>query len=187
MKKRVRKGGFTLPEVLVTVTVVAVLAAVVVPAVTQYVNRGNAPSTQGDVEQMTSAVTGYIADTRTYPGHFTDLTTDNGVTGWHGPYFSGNVTSGGTGVTGSQKAAFTSTGLNVIFADSIDVDHTSGWVSAYVAGASTCTSLFQLDSALDGKTDGSAGRVQYAGTCTDSVGDLTNRRALVHLASVGKS
>ena len=39
MKTRVRRG-FTLPEVLVTVTVVAVLAAVVVPAVTQYVSRG---------------------------------------------------------------------------------------------------------------------------------------------------
>ena len=48
MKTRVRRG-FTLPEVLVTVTVVAVLAAVVVPAVTQYVNRGNNPATQQDI------------------------------------------------------------------------------------------------------------------------------------------
>ncbi len=43
MKKNVRRG-FTLPEILVTVTVVAVLAAVVVPAVTQYVSKGDVAS-----------------------------------------------------------------------------------------------------------------------------------------------
>lgn len=186
MKKKVR--GFTLPEVLVTVTVVAVLAAVVVPAVTQYVNRGNAPSTEGDVAQITNAVTGYIADTRTYPGHLVDLVTaPSGVSNWHGPYFSGNVTAGPTGATGSTQAAFTSPGLAVVFADSLDASSTTGWVSAFVAGSSSCTSLRQLDSAVDGSVSGTAGRVLYTGTCTDSVGDLSGRHALVHLAAIGKS
>ena len=82
MKKIVRRG-FTLPEILVTVTVIAVLAAVVVPAVTQYVNKGDAPASSSDIGAIRTAITGYIADTRRYPVDFTDLTTaPAGVTNW---------------------------------------------------------------------------------------------------------
>ncbi len=59
MKKNVRRG-FTLPEILVTVTVIAVLAAVVVPAVTQYVNKGDAPASSSDIDQVRTAITGFI-------------------------------------------------------------------------------------------------------------------------------
>ena len=51
-----RRSGFTLPEILVTITAVAVLAAAVVPAVTQYVNEAGAPVSQPDLRQMQNAV-----------------------------------------------------------------------------------------------------------------------------------
>ena len=40
-RKRTRRGGFTLPEVLVTVAIVAILAAVVVPTVTNQIGKGD--------------------------------------------------------------------------------------------------------------------------------------------------
>src|ERR1044071_466869 len=70
-----RRSGFTLPEILVTVTVIAVLAAAVVPAVTQYVNKGNAPASQQDIQQLQNAVTGFTADVRHYPGDLQQLVT----------------------------------------------------------------------------------------------------------------
>ncbi|MGH9886342.1 MAG: type II secretion system protein, partial [bacterium] len=75
MRTSRRRSGFTLPEILVTVTVIAVLAAAVVPAVTQYVNKGNAPASQQDIQQIQNAVTGFTADIRHYPGDLQQLVT----------------------------------------------------------------------------------------------------------------
>lgn len=74
MRTKSRRSGFTLPEVLVTVTVVAVLAAVVVPAVTQFAGRGDAPSTASDINAIRTAVTSYVADQRKVPTSLSDLT-----------------------------------------------------------------------------------------------------------------
>lgn len=186
MKKKVR--GFTLPEVLVTVTVVAVLAAVVVPAVTQYVNRGNAPSTESDMTQLVNGVMGYIADTRQAPGRISNLVTaPSGVSNWHGPYFSGAVTTGPTGATGAIQTAFTSNGLGVAFADSITDSTSTGYLYLFVSNSSTCVSLRQLDSALDGSVSPTTGRVTYAATC--AIGDTVGKAAApagVRLVSTGK-
>jgi len=156
MSKRVRRSAFTLPEVLVTVTVVAVLAAVVVPAVTQYVNRGNSPATQQDVEQLQNAVNGYVADNRGFPGYISTLASVAG----HGPYLSAQVTSatGQTNATGNTS--FTSGGLGIAFADSID--HPTGYLSLFVVSASTpCARLLSLDSLYDTHDGNGAGRVQW--------------------------
>src|SRR4051812_24559033 len=75
MSTKTRRSGFTLPEILVTVTVIAVLAAVVVPAVTQYATKGDAPSAKSDVLQLASAITGFASDVRYYPGDLRQLTT----------------------------------------------------------------------------------------------------------------
>lgn len=152
MKTRVRRG-FTLPEVLVTVTVVAVLAAVVVPAVTQYVSRGDRPATQQDVAQIQNAVNGYIADTRQFPGYLSSLAGTTGPSGYKGPYFSGQTSGGVTSTTATTNASFTSSGLGVIFADSID--HPTGYLSLFINTSTQCSKLISLDSLYD-KGDGNA-------------------------------
>src|SRR5438477_11685217 len=96
MSTKRRRSGFTLPEVLVTVTVVAVLAAVVVPAVTQYSSKGDTPTLLGDIDQVRSAVTAYVADVKAYPATFYDLVSSS-ATGWKGPYFTGTL----VGTTGA--------------------------------------------------------------------------------------
>ena len=109
-----RRSGFTLPEILVTVAVVAVLAAVVVPTVTQYINKGDRPASLQDIDQVRDGVTAFTADVRKYPGDLRQLTTaivadDAQATGftsdsveynatdvghWRGAYFSGTLASG---------------------------------------------------------------------------------------------
>ena len=74
MRKMSSRRGFTLPEVLVTVTIVAVLAAVMVPAVLNQVGKGDVPSVAGDLGAIRTAITTFAADTRRFPGHLSDLT-----------------------------------------------------------------------------------------------------------------
>lgn len=165
MKKIVRRRGFTLPEVLVTVTVVAVLAAVVVPAVTQYMNRGNAPATETDISQIQNAVTGYSADVKAYPSHLADLVTSPGLTGWNGPYLSatiaisasntGSVTTGVSNQTGAT--AFTSSGLGISFSDLLDTGD-SGYLLLYVSIGTPCSAVANLAAAYpNGVVNGGSG------------------------------
>jgi prepilin-type N-terminal cleavage/methylation domain-containing protein len=175
------RPGFTLPEILVTVTVVAVLAAVVVPAVTQYVTKGDAPASQQDIEQVRNAATAFTADTRKFPGALTQLTTaitthDSSSSGagfsatdsaaWKGPYLS---------ATPTQAAGFTSQGLNLTISDTIRLK--AGWLQDSIVAPNDCPGLLRLDSLLD-KADGSgSGSVVWTGTCAQGTpnGTLTGR------------
>lgn len=106
-KQRNRRGGFTLPEVLVTVAIVAVLAAMVVPAVTQQISKGDQGSFSGALTAVQTGITSYVADVRRFPGALSQLGTAvaDGDTAlapegnlnagqaarWRGPYMQTNV------------------------------------------------------------------------------------------------
>jgi prepilin-type N-terminal cleavage/methylation domain-containing protein len=191
-----RRSGFTLPEILVTVTVIAVLAAVVVPAVTQYASKGDAPSAKSDVLQLSTAVTAFASDVRYYPGDLRQLTTliatsgssflltgfgsagvshsyaQSDVSKWKGPY---------TPSTLSASGYASLAGLQVQLGPDITVS-TDKWLQVAIqAIANTalvspggCSALLALDQAIDGPgfgaTDATTGQVQWttAGTCTGS-------------------
>lgn len=122
MSKNVRRGGFTLPEVLVTITIVAVLAAVVVPAVLNQVSKGDVAALAGDVGALRTAITNFTADTRHYPRTIGDLitkpaSTDLDILGnqygaaafnaWKGPYFPTSQSVSGTGSYGLTSYSLT--------------------------------------------------------------------------------
>ncbi len=182
-----RRSGFTLPEILVTVTVIAVLAAAVVPAVTQYVNKGNTPASQQDIQQLQNAVTGFTADVRHYPGDLQQLVTQIvSVTGsgdsldldgaatpvqytaveaarWKGPYTSAAISSGTT-----LGGRFTSNGL--LFTIGRKITLSGGWLAVPILNPITCVSILALNKSIDNtaagaNTEGTDGIVTWGGTC----------------------
>ena len=121
MSKNVRRRGFTLAEVLVTITIVAVLAAVVVPAVLNQVNKGDNAALNGDIQALRTAVSNFTTDTRRYPDGISDLvgkplTTEAdlldlpygtaAINAWKGPYFPTSQDTVVIRSTGYNTAAF---------------------------------------------------------------------------------
>jgi len=91
MKLNVRRG-FTLAEVLVTVTITAVLAAVVVPSVVNQVKKGDSPSFTSEIQAISTAVGQFATDNRALPTTLGDLV-QKPASGsldatWKGPYLS---------------------------------------------------------------------------------------------------
>jgi len=64
--RRDRAAGFTLIELMVTVAIVGVLAAVGYPSYLQYVARGNRSAAQGFMLEVTSRQERYLLDARQY-------------------------------------------------------------------------------------------------------------------------
>lgn len=62
--------GFTLVELMITVVIVGILAAVGYPAYTQYVTKANRSAAEGFMLQIASREEQYLADARTYTSLF---------------------------------------------------------------------------------------------------------------------
>jgi prepilin-type N-terminal cleavage/methylation domain-containing protein len=180
----VRRHGFTLPEILVTVTVIAVLAAAVVPVAVQYVNKGNTPSSQQDIDQLRTGITAFATDIRHYPGDLLQLVqpinailggppqlnNDGGavpvmytpvdVARWKGPYTAAPITTVGA------AGMFTSAGLAFTIGHTLSLVNNWLTVPVTVPGstAADCPAILALDKALDGApavagTEGTTGIV----------------------------
>jgi len=63
-----RQAGFTLIEVMVTVAIVAILAAVAIPAYGNYVKSGRVPQATNNLASMRAKLEQYFQDNRTYVG-----------------------------------------------------------------------------------------------------------------------
>jgi type IV pilus assembly protein PilE len=61
-----QQAGFTLIELMVTVAIVAILAAVAVPAYTDYVTRGKIPEATSTLASMRIQMEQYYQDNRNY-------------------------------------------------------------------------------------------------------------------------
>src|SRR5881409_3925430 len=55
-----KRHGFTLGEVLVTVAIVAVLAAVVMPAITGQITKGDLGRVQSDLQALQGAISQFV-------------------------------------------------------------------------------------------------------------------------------
>ena len=64
--------GFTLIEVMVTMAIVAILAAVAVPAYGDYTKRGRIPQATNGLSEMRIKLEQYFQDNRTYAGACND-------------------------------------------------------------------------------------------------------------------
>lgn len=72
---RRRRRGFTLGEVLVTVAIVSVLAAVVIPSIGSQLSKGDLGRIGGDLLNIRGAMEQFVGDVRLYPNSIGQLTT----------------------------------------------------------------------------------------------------------------
>jgi prepilin-type N-terminal cleavage/methylation domain-containing protein len=171
MSKTVRRRGFTLPEVLVTITIVAVLAAVVVPAVLNQVNKGDTAGLNGDVQALRTAISNFTTDTRHYPKSIKDLVQainkdsvdlmgnpygQAAANAWKGPYFptSQDVTTGSAGNTVFPD--YTTTAYDLKIQNMLEAPNAgtnSSFITVVFTNASIpASSLATIDRLFDGGT-----------------------------------
>lgn len=62
-----RQAGFTLIELMITMVVLAILAAIAIPSYTDYILRGKIPEATTNLQTMKTKMEQYFQDNRTYP------------------------------------------------------------------------------------------------------------------------
>ncbi len=184
MISRIR-AGFTLAEILVTVTIIAVLAAVVVPAVTQFASRGNAPVTKVEIGTLTGAVSNFTTDVLKYPGTMQQLVTDitisdsdafrtvpfsaTSVSKWKGPYSAATL--------GSVTAYYAMGGIPTQVGPAFSIQGSPAWLTTPIVSINgvtppDCGGILLIDTAVDGSnfagSEGTIGQIQWSGTCTSA-------------------
>jgi type IV pilus assembly protein PilE len=89
--------GFSLIEVMVTVAIVAILAAVAVPSYTEYVARGKTAEATSGLANLRVKLEQYFQDNRTYVGYVDgDCKLASGVSAIETKYFTYACTSAAT-------------------------------------------------------------------------------------------
>lgn len=167
---RTTTSGFTLPEVLVTVAIVAVLAAVVVPTVTSQISKGDEASFQTGTTNIRTGITAFVSDTRRWPGRVSDLYNAPvaadldlfavaygaaTVGRWRGPYVSGALQP-----TDSLFVALAYV-QNQLADSTLAAAGSSGFVIASLSGITTQMAAARLDTLIDGGTGFDAGVLQW--------------------------
>nr|WP_026299763.1 type II secretion system major pseudopilin GspG [Elioraea tepidiphila] len=88
--RRHREAGITLPEVLVVLAIIGLIASVAVPAVTRHLGKARTDTARVQVETLTSSVELFRIDVGRYPtaseGLQALVVRPGGVEGWNGPY-----------------------------------------------------------------------------------------------------
>lgn len=161
------KSGFTLAEILVSLAIIAVLAAVLVPALNNQLSKGEAGRVAGDLGAIQSGAQAFLSDVHRYPGDIGDLlTTPSGtdaldqpyppalVPKWKGPYL-------GKTVVGVTALGTISNGLTATLSGGVNYLTVT---ITNVAAADFTKLEDMLDEGLSSGTASTTGLVRYSGT-----------------------
>lgn len=74
-----RRRGFTLIEVLIVITVLAILALIIIPRMASASRRGREASLRADLKQMRDAIERFEANTAGWPPALTDIMVADGT------------------------------------------------------------------------------------------------------------
>jgi general secretion pathway protein G len=93
--RRHGERGFTLVEILVVITIIALIMSVVGPRVLNFLSESKVKATRIQLESLASALDLYFLDTGRYPSSSEGLQAllerPGSTIGWGGPYLKGNV------------------------------------------------------------------------------------------------
>jgi general secretion pathway protein G len=93
--RRFAEQGFTLIEMLVVISIIALIMSLVGPRVLNFLGESKVKAARIQIEGLTSALDLYALDTGQYPSSSEGLEAlmqrPGSVTSWSGPYLKGNV------------------------------------------------------------------------------------------------
>lgn len=168
MKKETR--GFSLAEVLVTLSIIAIMAAVLLPALNSQIGKGDAGRVASDLTNIQTGAQAFLSDVHRYPASLTHLTTaitasqsdlllatypSTLVAKWKGPYVQKDAISP-SGIGTFTSAFGTTAGGNGI-----------NYLSVSLTGVSSAD-FSRLEDLLDegnlSSTSSTSGLVRYSST-----------------------
>src|SRR6185295_15487180 len=93
--RRLAEQGFTLIEMLVVISIIALIMALVGPRVLNFLTESKVKAAKIQIESLSSALDLYALDTGRYPSSSEGLDAlmqpPGGTAGWNGPYLKGTV------------------------------------------------------------------------------------------------
>ena len=176
------RTGFTLAEILVALAIIATLAAVLVPAVTGQIMKGEVNRAIQDITNIRTGIEQFVADVHRYPGKVSHLATqitalqldvnnstypNNLVNRWKGPYLGRDTLPGGY-----------QTGFGAVVRDSlVKLTFQAGvsYATVVIAGI-TQTDFNRIDAEIDGTVGATTGLLRWVtggGSGVDTVKFLT--------------
>ena len=93
--------GFTLVEMMITVAIIGILAAIAVPAYSNYVERARVSAAISDIATMSVQIEHYFVENRFYPDTLADVKLNNKIDPWGVNYRYLNLIKNGNG--GARK------------------------------------------------------------------------------------
>jgi general secretion pathway protein G len=93
--RRLAEQGFTLLEMLVVISIIALIMGLVGPRVLNFLGESKVKAAKIQIESLTSALDLYVLDTGHYPSSSEGLEAliqpPGGVASWNGPYLKGTI------------------------------------------------------------------------------------------------
>jgi general secretion pathway protein G len=93
--QRLAERGFTLVEMLVVISIIALIMALVGPRVLNFLTESKVKAAKIQIESLTSALDLYALDTGRYPSSSEGLEalmqSPGSVASWNGPYLKGTI------------------------------------------------------------------------------------------------
>jgi prepilin-type N-terminal cleavage/methylation domain-containing protein len=147
----INRRGLTLPEVLVTLAIVAIIAAVLVPALTSQISKGDAARVSEDLKAVQTGIMTFASDVRRYPKSINQLvneintTSDVDLVGgasytadhraaWRGPYFVKDVGANDTDFRTGFRGRINTALLKSAAVGGAGVDHVAVHITGFTPG-----------------------------------------------------